>query len=63
MEMIHTTRGDLPVSSLIKSIDVQDYADATITATEYRIDGEIVRRDVDVALKPKALLTVEQQGF
>jgi len=60
--LIHTTKGDLPESDLVKSIIEQDYEDAKVIATEYRYGDELVRRDVEVALKPKAL-EIHQQGF
>ena len=60
--LIHTIKGDMPVSELVKSVIEQDYADATVIATEYHHGDELVRRDVEVALKPKTL-DVYQQGI
>lgn len=60
--LIHTIKGDLPEGELVKSIIEQDYEDAKVTATEYHYGDELVRRDVEVALKPKAL-EIHQQGF
>lgn len=61
METIFTTRGDLPIDSLVKKIDVQDQPDGVVTATEYWLGEECVRRDVNVALKPHALFQLEAQ--
>lgn len=58
---IFTTRGVLPVDSLVKTEVVTDEQDAVVTATEYRLDGELVRRDVNLALKPKNILNIEAQ--
>lgn len=55
VELIFTTKGDLPVDMLEQRVITEDYPDATTTATEYWLDGECVRRDVNVALKPKDL--------
>ncbi len=58
---LFTTKGVLPVASLEKTEIVSDEADAVVTATEYRLDGELVRRDVNLALKPKDILNIEAQ--
>lgn len=54
-QVIHTTKGDLPLSELIHKQVVEEYEDATVTAQEYYLGEELVRRDVHVALKGKEL--------
>jgi hypothetical protein len=53
-EMIFTTKGDLPLSSLIRTDGRVDTDMEHTTWTEYRLVGdpteEIVRRDVHVTL-------------
>ena len=51
MAKITTTLGDVEESSLVTSL-VQEESEKYITlAREWRLDGEIVRRDVWVTLK------------
>lgn len=63
MEKIFTTHGDLPLDSLTKTIIEEDAPDGFVTATEYRLGDEIVRRDVHVAVKAHAVLNLEAQEF
>ena len=53
--LIYTTKGELPADSLLHREVVQDFEDATVTAQEYYLGEELVRRDVHVALKGKEL--------
>lgn len=58
---IWTNKGYLPIASLTKEEIVKDEPEVVSTATEYRLDGELVRRDVNLALKPKQILNLEAQ--
>ena len=53
--MIYTTRGDMPKCLLRHEEVVQYFPDAVLTAQEYFIGEELVRRDLHVALKGKEL--------
>ena len=53
MTMINTTKGDIPLDCLEVRTVTQDEPEVVATATEYWLDGECVRRDVNLALKPK----------
>lgn len=61
METIFTTHGDLPLASLTKKIIEEDAPDGFVTATEYRLGDEVVRRDVHVAVKAHAVLQLQAQ--
>lgn len=60
--MIYTTKGDMPIADLLHKEVVEDYEDATVTAQEYYLGEELVRRDVHVALKGKEL-SMAQASF
>ncbi|MBV8666730.1 MAG: hypothetical protein JO269_09620 [Burkholderiaceae bacterium] len=49
---IYTTKGMVKRDRLTDKVFVQDHPQGIITATEYYLDGELVRRDVDIKLKP-----------
>ena len=55
MALIYTTKGEIDEALLEKKLIVEDYPDATVTATEYFLGDELVKRDVDVALKGRDL--------
>ena len=61
METIHTTHGDLPLDSLTKTIIKEEAPDGFVTATEYRLGDEVVRRDVHVDIKAHAVLKLQAQ--
>ena len=61
METIFTTHGHIPLSSLVKKITTEDAPDGFVTATEYRLGDEIVRRDVHVDIKAHAVLKLQAQ--
>ena len=61
MTTIHTIHGELPIDSLEKKIIEEDAPDGFVTATEYWLNGEIVRRDVHVAVKAHAVHNLEAQ--
>ena len=58
MELITTIVGDVPLESLDKRIIHQDQPDGHVIATEYWL---LVRRDVEVALKPHAVMAMQTQ--
>ena len=58
-ELIYTTKGNLPLSQLVHKEVIEDYDDAVITAQEYYLDDELVRRDVNVRLKGKELFMAQ----
>lgn len=50
MTLVHTTLGELPIDQLeIKDI-IEIHDNARVLATEWRKDGELVRRDVHVSV-------------
>lgn len=51
---MRTTKGDIDESLLEKTSGSVDNENEHTTWTEYRLDGEIVRRDVHVTLKKQA---------
>lgn len=55
MDQIYTTNGYVDPSILEKKVIVSDEPQAHITATEYWLEGELVRRDVDIALKGREI--------
>jgi hypothetical protein len=63
-DLIYTTKGDLPIDSLVKTETVVDNDNEYTVATEYRLKddptGEVVRRDVHVTLKQGPVLFGEQ---
>ena len=52
--MIETTKGVLPEDSLVKTEDCKLTDTGTLTITEYRLNEELVRRDLafEVRLEP-----------
>ena len=62
-ETIETTKGELPVDDLEIRLVHSDEPEATIDATEYWLDNECVRRDVNIALKGKQLFGFTQAEF
>ncbi len=62
-DSIETLIGVLPLDSLVKKVLTFDESEATLTATEYWYDGQLVRRDVNVALKPKDILSFTAEEF
>lgn len=58
---IFTTHGAIAEERLEKFVTTEDSGDAIATVTEYWLDGELVRRDVNLALKPKAFFDLVQQ--
>ena len=59
--MIHTTHGELPMDSLTIKESITETEDANVTATEYYLGEELVRRDVHAALKAYAINKLEAQ--
>lgn len=48
MNMVHTTKGLIERDRLVATDIVSDEDNARVTATEWHLDGELVRRDVNV---------------
>ena len=48
--LVFTTKGELPIESLAVTDLVEYHDNARVVATEWRLDGEIVRRDVTVSV-------------
>lgn len=61
--MLFTTKGFMPECLLTKKQIVEEYDDATVTANEFYIGAELVRRDVDLALKSKAIFDIQAKEF
>jgi len=58
---IFTTLGAVAEERLEKRVSAEDSGDAVATATEYWLNGECVRRDVNLALKPRVFFDLVQQ--
>lgn len=58
---IFTNQGVLPLDALTVKTIVSDEQDAVVTATEFYLQDVLVRRDVNLALKPKDILNIEAQ--
>lgn len=58
---IFTNQGVLPLDTLTVKTIVSDEQDAVVTATEFYLQDVLVRRDVNLALKPKDILNIEAQ--
>lgn len=56
MALIHTTAGDIDEALLERSTGTIDNDVERTTWVEYRLNGEIVRRDVDMYLKQACLM-------
>lgn len=59
--MIHTSKGNLPLSSLYPKVAWEDNENETICASELWLGEECVRREVHV-LKKTGLQTFSKQG-
>jgi len=46
--LIFTSKGNLPIESLTETVVWTDNADETICAVEHWLDGECVRRQVNI---------------
>jgi hypothetical protein len=60
MSMVHTTKGLIARERLVASDIVSDEESARVTATEWHLDGELVRRDVHVNILSGQALNSEQ---
>jgi len=58
---VQTTKGDIPIEQLVVKdlIELQD--NARVIATEWHLDGELVRRDVAVSVLRGHNLSGDQQ--
>jgi len=65
MALIHTTKGDLEESTLIKTEGLIDNENEKTTWVEYRLPGndEIIHRSAHVALKKNVTLNSQIEGF
>lgn len=63
MSKVHTTRGLIDRDRLIPTDIVSDEDNARVTATEWHLDGELVRRDVNVNILAGLALCGEQEGL
>ena len=51
MTMVNTIHGPMPVDQLEHRETVEEHPGGTVRATEYWLDGVLVHRSVDIALK------------
>lgn len=63
MSMVHTTKGLIERERLTVKDIVSDEDNARVTATEWHLDGELVRRDVAVSILSGHSLAAEQGEF
>jgi hypothetical protein len=49
--MVTTIHGDMDEALLEKRVGTEEYPDATVSWVEYWLDGELVHRSVNAALK------------
>ena len=65
MAIIHTTKGDLEETTLVKSEGTIDNDNELTTWVEYRLpdSDEIIHRSVHVTLKKNVTLNSEMGGF
>ena len=61
--MINTTHGEMPLASLTVKKFESDAPDGFVTATEYYLGDELVRRDVHIAVKAHAANQLQAQEF
>ncbi len=61
--MVHTTKGLISRDLLEVKDIVQDEDNARVTATEWYLDGALVRRDVNVNILRGIDLNSEQEVF
>jgi hypothetical protein len=61
--LIYTIHGDMDESLLEKTEGVVDNDNEHTTWVEYRLNGEVVRRDVHVALKKGLEMVPAQESF
>ena len=61
--LVTTTKGDVDINNLVVNdrISIEGYT--RVTATEWFLDGELVRRDVNVNILCGQSLTGEQEGI
>jgi hypothetical protein len=60
MSQVHTTKGLIDRDLLEIKLDTKEDANSYAVATEYYLDGELVRRDVAVSLFSGLALAGEQ---
>jgi hypothetical protein len=58
--LVHTAKGLIERERLIATDIVSEEPGARVTATEWHLDGELVRRDVNVNILAGQALTGEQ---
>lgn len=60
MSKVHTTKGLIDREKLVVKDIVTDEPNARVVATEWHLDGELVRRDVAVSILSGHALAGEQ---
>lgn len=60
MTLVHTTKGLIERDRLTATDVVSEEANARVIATEWHLDGELVRRDVAVSILQGQALCGEQ---
>ncbi len=60
MSKVHTTKGLIDRDRLVPTDIITDEPNARVTATEWHLDGELVRRDVNVNILQGQALFGEQ---
>lgn len=63
MPLVHTTKGLIERDRLVVNDIVSDEENARVIATEWHLDGELVRRDVIVSILSGIGLGTEQQNL
>ena len=61
--LIYTTKGNLPVSDLVQSIEWQEDADAIRLIETYKLGDEVVKQSVHVKLKQGLAAFPEQAAL
>ncbi len=63
MALISTIKGDIDESLLLKTEGGHDNDTETVKWVQYELDGEVVRRDVDMVLKKGLSLFADAASF
>lgn len=61
MSKVHTTKGLIDRDCLVATDIVSNEDNARVTATEWHLDGELVRRDVNVNILSGQAIFGEQE--
>ena len=63
MALLYTTKGEIDESLLVRTEGVDENDNERAEWVEYRLDGELVRRDLHLTLKKSVFSTMEAAGF